>query len=363
MSEQVVMVTGAAGFLGQHIIRELQENAPEVSRIVALDRLPYLKQFDYADRVEVDKVQCDICDCEAVMHALQGVTCVIHCAGVVSVSLFPDDLGLRKVNIEGTVNLVASCLEQGVRNFIYTSTVDAMVTTQPCHNLDESSPLPDPSQLIFSAYGSSKQRAEQYVLACNESQIPKGNKMYSVVLRPTVMYGELDPHFIPAILQNARKGMLMRIGDGEARNQSTYAGNVAWAHVCAMRTLANPETRRNIAGQVFFITDDTPVLNTFDFCETFVKSRGYEISSFKIPFKLLYYLLCIVQGFLWFLGPFIEINLKSTRNVIKYINEEHTFNGNNAREMMEYQPKYDYKESLSRSILYYDTLIPHKSQL
>lgn len=42
---QVVMVTGAAGFLGQHIIRELQENAPEVSRIVALDRLPYLKQF------------------------------------------------------------------------------------------------------------------------------------------------------------------------------------------------------------------------------------------------------------------------------------------------------------------------------
>jgi hypothetical protein len=50
-----------------------------------------------------------------------------------------------------------------------------VVTTEPCHNLDESSPVPSPCQLLFRAYGSSKMQAEQCVLGCNESQIPKGS--------------------------------------------------------------------------------------------------------------------------------------------------------------------------------------------
>lgn len=78
----------------------------------------------------------------------------------------------------GTVNVIAACLEQGVRNLILTSSVDAMVTCESSLDMDESAPYPPASDLIFRGYGSSKQKAEQYVLACSGSKLP--NKGWSL---------------------------------------------------------------------------------------------------------------------------------------------------------------------------------------
>jgi 3beta-hydroxy-delta5-steroid dehydrogenase / steroid delta-isomerase len=152
----------------------------------------------------------------------------------------------------------------------------------------------------------------------------------------------------------------MRIGDGEAKNQTTYVGNAAWAHVCALRTLVNPETRKSIAGQPFFITDNTPVINTFDFLRPFILSRGYDYPPFRIPFKLIYYLMSAYQLFLWLLGPIVEIKMEPTRQALLYIDQEHSFSRQKAKQLMGYEPKYTYDEALSRSISYYDTLVPHK---
>jgi len=48
------------------------------------------------------------------------------------------------------------------------------------------------------------------------------------------MYGELDPWYVVSGLQAAHRhgGILLPVGDGRARMQVSYAGNVAWAHLC-----------------------------------------------------------------------------------------------------------------------------------
>ena len=59
--------------------------------------------------------------------------------------------------------------------------------------------------------------------------------LHTLVLRPTVMYGELDPWYVVAGLRSARRhgGILLPVGNGRALMQVSYAGNVAWAHLCA----------------------------------------------------------------------------------------------------------------------------------
>ena len=61
-----------------------------------------------------------------------------------------------------------------------------------------------------------------------------GSVLHTLVLRPTVMYGELDPWYVVSGLQAAHSngGILLPVGDGRARMQVSYAGNVAWAHLC-----------------------------------------------------------------------------------------------------------------------------------
>lgn len=181
-----------------------------------------------------------------------------------------------------------------------------------------------------------------------------GKALRTVVLRPTVMYGELDPYFVTQVFMQAQRRPPMRVGDGQAKNQYTYVGNVAWAHICAMRAPSSAD------GQVFYITDDTPSMNLFDFLEPFYQSRGYSYSRWRIPFSLVYYLMSFVEMILWLLGPFHEFNLPNTKNSLTFVNCDHSFNRQKAAELLDYQPKYNYEQSSSRSMKYYDTLIPEK---
>ena len=63
-----------------------------------------------------------------------------------------------------------------------------------------------------------------------------GSVLHTLVLRPTVMYGELDPWFVVSGLQAAHRsgGILLPVGDGRARMQVSYVGNVSWAHLCTL---------------------------------------------------------------------------------------------------------------------------------
>ena len=117
------LVTGATGFLGRVIVEKLIEQDMQV-RVLAL-------QEDLATAAlphGVEVVYGDVCDAESLLPFFWGVgadTCVIHCAGVVSVASNPGKV-LYDVNVRGTENILHLCAMYDVGKLVYVSSVHAI---------------------------------------------------------------------------------------------------------------------------------------------------------------------------------------------------------------------------------------------
>jgi dihydroflavonol-4-reductase len=127
----MILVTGATGLVGAHLtLRLLEKNAP----VRALFRLIPAQQKtrrlfrmygreDLFDKIEW--VQGDINDIPSLENAFVGIDQVYHCAALISFNP-KDEKRLRKINIEGTANIVNLCLHHGVDKLCYMSSVAAL---------------------------------------------------------------------------------------------------------------------------------------------------------------------------------------------------------------------------------------------
>uniref|UniRef100_T1KDD3 3-beta hydroxysteroid dehydrogenase/isomerase domain-containing protein n=1 Tax=Tetranychus urticae TaxID=32264 RepID=T1KDD3_TETUR len=95
-----VLVTGSSGFLGQHIIKLLQEQDDSVSSIVCFDKRPYRNNLGHKMDKPMKYITGDIRDEKVVTTAMEGVDCIIHCAAETSIDLKADEKTLYSVNVE-----------------------------------------------------------------------------------------------------------------------------------------------------------------------------------------------------------------------------------------------------------------------
>ena len=114
----MVLVTGASGFLGQHLLQRLvaehvpvkalyHSNAPDESQL----SLP-----------NVSWMQCDLLDIFQVEKAFENITEVYHCAAKVSFES-ADKYWIQKINADSTSNVVNAALEAGIRKLIFVSSI------------------------------------------------------------------------------------------------------------------------------------------------------------------------------------------------------------------------------------------------
>ena len=122
------LITGSTGFLGRAIIEKL------VRRNVRVDAL-VLRNDPYAALLpeEVHTVIGDVCEDDSLERFFADAdnnTCVIHCAGIISVASRSGSK-LYQVNIGGTCKVVRQCLEHHIGKMIYVSSVHA-IPEKPC---------------------------------------------------------------------------------------------------------------------------------------------------------------------------------------------------------------------------------------
>lgn len=117
----MILVTGATGFLGAELIRQLTAQQLKVRAIKrSTANVPDLIK----DNSLVEWRIADINEPETLADAFEGVTQVYHCAAFISFDP-KDKARLLKVNIEGTANVVNLCLEHGAR-LVHVSSVAAL---------------------------------------------------------------------------------------------------------------------------------------------------------------------------------------------------------------------------------------------
>lgn len=232
LSESKVLVTGGAGLVGSHIIDELIK---EGARVVAFDSFIRGKvgHLDWARaHGDVQIVEADLRNREAILEALGGVDFVFHQAAA-WLRLCQEQPRLSlDVNIAGTFNLLDACVEAGVKKIVAasSSSVYGEALYLPT---DENHPF---NNELF--YGASKIAAEQFYRA-----FYKKYGLSFVALRYLNVYGPRQPyeaaymdvimHFLNRI--EADEPPIVR-GDGSATVDLVYVEDVARANVMAMKS-------------------------------------------------------------------------------------------------------------------------------
>jgi len=168
------------------------------------------------------------------------------------------------------------------------------------------------------------------------------------------MFGEGDPYHVANVLRIVREGSLpFRPGNGKARFQHVYVGNVARAHVLAMHRLLDSDSP--VGGQAYFVTDDTPAINFFDFMEPILERLGERLPprSRSIPYPVMFSLGAAMEAAAVLCRPFFRFSPTLTRSSVRFVCHDHTFRGDKARRDLGYDPIYGETEAIERTAEYF----------
>jgi dihydroflavonol-4-reductase len=114
------LVTGATGHIGNVLVRKLIERGEMVRALI----LPG-ECRDSIHGLEVEAVEGDVLNLESLFRSLQGIRGIFHLAGVISIMPGSNQL-VRRVNVEGTKNILRVAKELPVKKFLYTSSIHAI---------------------------------------------------------------------------------------------------------------------------------------------------------------------------------------------------------------------------------------------
>ena len=346
-----VLLTGGAGFLGSAILREFAK-LPDVE-VRVLDRAP----LDPERFPHVESRVGDIVDREAVVDACRDIDVVLHSASQVDWGHTTKE-ALEAVNVGGTQTVIEACREAGVGGLVYTSSMDVVCGTEPLPGVDERHPYP---ARFTNEYSRTKAVAEQHVLAANDEALR------TCALRPCGIFGEGDPYHVANVLDVLENGGLpFRIGDGSARFQHVYVGNVAHAHALAARALLAPGSP--LPGEAYFLTDDCEAVNFLDFMEPIVEALGHRLPprSRRMPYSVLFGIGALMEAAAWGVRGLSRLAPDGsrfrekaafapvlTRSSVRFLCHDHVFDGSKARRDLDYKPIYGEAEALERTIAWF----------
>ena len=194
------LVTGATGHVGNVLVRKLLERGEKVRALI----LPG-ESRESIHGLDVEAVEGDVLNVDAVFESMRGVKGVFHLAGVISIMPGPNPL-VHKVNVNGTKNIIRAALEHG-KKLIYTSSIHAIQRVED-GIIDEK--IPYDMNNPYGAYDRSKAEATLEVLNAAHSGLE------AVVTCPTGVIGPYDfrGSMMGAVIHDAAKSKPTLYVDG-----------------------------------------------------------------------------------------------------------------------------------------------------
>lgn len=173
----MILVTGAGGLVGSHLVSQLAAAGKEV-RALYRSSIPASEVSG-----KINWVKGDILDPISLEEALQGITEVYHCAAMVSFHPQKKEL-LHRINIEGTANVVNACINAGIRKLLFVSSVAALGRIREDKPIDETMNWSE--ETSNSEYGKTKYLAEMEVWR------GIGEGLDAVIVNPVIILGAGD---------------------------------------------------------------------------------------------------------------------------------------------------------------------------
>ena len=230
-----VLITGATGLLGGHLIQELQQRNEDIRALV----LP-IENAEKLEKQNVEVVRGDITDASTLGPAVQDVELIFHLAGMMGVWRPISDY--RLVNVIGSENLYKAAQKAGVRRYVHTSshTVYGLGYGRFLTEKDALRPDPDPYSLT-KAEGDRMMR-----------RLMLNSEVETVILRPGTFFGPGDRLHFGRMAQKMKDGKGVIIGRGDNALPFCYVTDVAQGFMLAAY-------HENAPGNVYNISNDRPL--------------------------------------------------------------------------------------------------------
>ena len=321
-----VLVTGAAGFLGSHVVDLLAEGGERVRLMVRL-----------GDRVErppgagIEIHQGDICDPAAVSAAVEGVDRVLHCAA--RTGPWGPAREYEATNVRALEMLVRAASAAGVQRLVHVSSIT--VHGNDVRGVaDESAPLreePNP-------YSRSKVAGERLL-----ERMVRDEDAPVTIVRPGWIYGPRDAASFARIARMIETGRMVVVGSGANHLPLIYVGDAARGVLLASEA-AQAE------GRSYLLVSDEPVTQ-LDFLRRIATQLGVPAPGRHIPYRL---------GMT--LGSLAEVAGRLTRRrdpppVTRYglqlLGGENRFLISRARHELGFSPQVQLAEGIRRSVEWY----------
>jgi len=217
-----VLVTGAGGFIGSHLVEALLARGARVRAFVRYNGrgdIGMLGDLAPDDQARLEMIFGNICDPFFVRSAVRGCDCVFHLAALIGIPysyVAPADY--LAVNVQGTLNVLQACRDERTPRLVHTSTSEVYGTAQYVP-IDEKHPLQGQSP-----YSASKIAADQMAAAYHRSfGVPV------VIVRPFNTFGPRQSAraFIPTAITQALTCDRLRLGSLDPVRDLTFVKDTA----------------------------------------------------------------------------------------------------------------------------------------
>jgi len=202
----MILVTGATGLVGSHLLVQLLQENEEVKALFRsekqIEKVKNVFAFYNQTRLfdKINWVKGDITDIPSLEIAFENVTHVYHCAALISFDPSDED-ELRKINIEGTANVVNCCIDFGVKKLCHVSSIAALGTPKE-HEITITEETEWNPEELHSDYAITKYGAEMEVWRGHQEGLEV------VIVNPGVIFGYGFPNKgSDVIIQSVKKGL------------------------------------------------------------------------------------------------------------------------------------------------------------
>jgi len=313
-----VLVTGAAGLVGTHVLDALRARGERPRALVREHSRAIVESFG------AEAIVGDVTDAVSWERAARGVNAIVHAAALVVTSDSFEEF--TRVNVGGTRLAVEAARRAGAR-LVHVSSVAVYGRTEVyaagAAGVTEDYPLQPLPPRDF--YARTKRSAEQLV----QEEAARGG-LSAIAIRPNVIYGERDQ-------------LLPQIGPGTNHLSCVYAGNVASAILAALAAPARPGFR------AYNVTRDAPpLLPQREFFTTFAAAVGRRPRFVPVPVGLVRFGVGMWTMLLRLARPGRYAGLGGA--AIEFVLGENPYSTERIRAELGWSPPFDTRTAIVRSV-------------
>jgi NAD dependent epimerase/dehydratase len=224
-----VLVTGAGGFIGSHLVERLVETGAGVRALVHYNALGTWGWLDQSRvRRDIEVIAGDICDRDSVRRATQGIQVIFHLAALIAIPYsYHAPASYVRINVEGTLNVLQAARDLGVERVVHTSTSEVYGTARYVP-IDEQHPLQGQSPYSASKIGADKM-VEAFYLSFD---------LPAVTVRPFNTFGPRQSAraVVPTIITQCLTEKRVKLGSLHPTRDLNYVANTVEGFLLAAST-------------------------------------------------------------------------------------------------------------------------------